>query len=133
MEAVELHLKHNKDLTPMIDARDKAERSLKASREINEKLEAEIAHLEARAERETAQIERLAKHNTELDDMRKFLISQRNKFKQKFEEAVQTNEKLIADVREMQSSGVFARASKLKRFSTVKYVIQTEEDNEKSA
>ena len=79
------------------------------------------------------EIEKLKKHNTDLDDMRKTLISQRDKFKQKFEEVVQTNEILLSDVRRMQSLGVFARAFELKRFNTAKYVIQTGKDNETSA
>ena len=163
-EAIELHLGSVWDGSRdeyLIDARDKAERSLKASREINEKLEAENVKIEAAFEtlfedcgnlgkkkaivveaRDKLQrfltiaeqeIERLKKHNTDLDDMRKTLISQRDKFKQKFEEVVRINEILLSDVRRMQSLGVFARAFELKRFNTAKYVIQTGKDNETSA
>ena len=133
LEAVELHLMNNKDLTPMIDARDKAERSLEASREIREGLEKDIVQLEADLAKANDTNNELERQNGDLKVARQSNANQRDKFKQKLEEVVQTHEKLISEVREMQSRGVFARASKLKRFNTAKYVIKTEEDNETSA
>ena len=110
-EAVELHLKNN-DFTDVVDARDNAELELKKANDTNNGLE---------------------KRNGELADARDVNANQRLKFKQKLEEVVQMHEKLISEVREMQSCGVLARASKLRRFNTAKYVIHTEEDNETSA
>ena len=203
LEAVELHLMNNKDLTPMIDARDKAERSLEASREIREGLEKDIVQLEAdkalltqtlaeanrahdvqkkrhcdlsdhveSVQEELASVKgyrddlkqqlsiaedkfadvvdafnkaeldltkanhtnnELERQNGDLKVARQSNANQRDKFKQKLEEVVQTHERLVSEVRAMQSRGVFARASKLKRFNTAKYVIKTEEDNETSA
>ena len=141
LEAVELHLNDN-DWTDVIDARRKAEFSLEASREIRENLEKDIVQLEADlAEANRAHDVQKKRHcdlsdhndvqekrNCELADARDANANQRDKFKQKLEEVVQTHEKLISEVREMQSCGVFARASKLKRFNTAKYVIKTEED-----
>ena len=164
LEAVEVHLASMHDRSRemyLIDERDKAERSLEASREIRDKAERSLEASEVESQKwadahavlwedcdkvgkklriAKQEIERLKdtndklhERNGELDDARDANAIQRDKFKQKLEEVVQTHERLVSEVREMQSRGVFARASKLKRFNTAKYVIKTEEDNETSA
>ena len=145
-EAVERHLNDN-DWTDVIDARDEAERSLAASEaesqkwadahaevwENCDKVGKELRIAKQEIERLKDTNDKLHERNGELDDARDANANQRDKFKQKLEEVVQTHEKLISEVREMQSCGVLARASKLRRFNTAKYVIHTEEDNETSA
>ena len=59
----------------------------------------------------------------ELREERDSAQNQRNKFKEKFEQAVQTNEVLIARIQELQKQGVFKRASGLKRINTASYTI----------
>ena len=62
----------------------------------------------------------------EVDNLRKTRDAaekQRNKFKDKFEKAVQTNEVLLAKIRDLQDQGFFSRASGLKRINTDTYDI----------
>lgn len=58
-----------------------------------------------------------------LREARDAAVKQRDKFKEKFENAVQTNEVLIAKIRDLQGKGVFGRASGLKRIKTDTYRI----------
>lgn len=58
-----------------------------------------------------------------LREARDAAVKQRNKFKDKFEKAVQTNEVLIAKIRDLQSQGVFSRAAGIKRINTDIYDI----------
>lgn len=48
---------------------------------------------------------------------------QRNKFKDKYEKAVQTYEVLLAKIRDLQGQGFFSRASGVKRIKTDTYDI----------
>lgn len=59
-----------------------------------------------------------------LDDLREAcdaVEKQRNKFKDKYERAVQTNAVLIAKIRELQSQGLVRRALGVKRIDTELY------------
>ena len=57
----------------------------------------------------------------ELRETRAAAVKQRNKFKDKYEKAVQTNEVLLAKIRDLQDQGFFRRASGLKRINTDTY------------
>lgn len=59
----------------------------------------------------------------ELRETRAAAVKQRNKFKDKYEKAVQTNEVLLAKIRDLQGKGLFGRASGLKRINTDTYRI----------
>jgi len=62
----------------------------------------------------------------ELDELRETRAAaekQRNKFKEKFEQAVQTNEVLLAKIRDLQDQGFFSRAAGVKRINTDTYRI----------
>ena len=48
---------------------------------------------------------------------------QKNKFKDKLEKAVQTNEVLLARIRDLQDQGFFSRASGVKQINTDTYSI----------
>ena len=47
--------------------------------------------------------------------------NQKNKFKDKFEKAVQTNDVILAKIRGLQAQGIFARAAGVKRINTDTY------------
>ena len=59
----------------------------------------------------------------ELRERHDTAVKQRNKFKEKFEKAVQTNDMLLAKIRDLQGKGMFSRASGLKRLNTDTYCI----------
>ena len=62
----------------------------------------------------------------EVDNLRETcdaVVKQRNHFKEKFELALQTNEVLLAQIRNLQDQGLFARASGVKRINTDTYRI----------
>lgn len=56
-----------------------------------------------------------------LRESRDAAVKQRNLFKNKFEKAVQTNEILLAKIRDLQDQGFFARASGVKRINIETY------------
>lgn len=60
----------------------------------------------------------------EVDNLREAhdaVVVQRNKFKDKYEKAVKTNEVLLAQIRNLQGQGIFARAAGVKRINTNTY------------
>lgn len=59
----------------------------------------------------------------ELREARDAAEKQRQLFKERFEKAVQTNEVLIAKIRELQGKGLLSRALGLKRINTNMYHI----------
>lgn len=68
-------------------------------------------------------LDALKQEQSSLRESRDAAVKQRDKFKEKFENAVQTNEVLIAKIRDLQSQGIFARASGVKRINTDTYDI----------
>lgn len=69
------------------------------------------------------EIDDLKQEQSNLRETCDAVVKQRNKFKDKFEKAVQTNEVLIAKIRDLQGQGLFARASGVKRINTDTYNI----------
>lgn len=57
----------------------------------------------------------------ELQDKCDAVEKQRNKFKDKFEQAVQTNQVLLARIRDLQGRGFFSRATGVTRINTDTY------------
>ena len=58
-----------------------------------------------------------------LREARDAAVAQRNKFKELYERAFQTNEVLIAKIRDLQGQGIFRRAAGLMRIITDTYDI----------
>lgn len=59
----------------------------------------------------------------ELREARNAAQNQRDKFKEKYEKAVQTNEVLLTKIRELQGQGLFRRASGVKQINLDTYSI----------
>lgn len=126
-EAVERHLRYGGDLKAECDdlkgqlADTKAE--LERQTLLNETNTEIIRSQSSRADAAEAKVSELETQNKTLESARNSALSQRNKFKEKFEQAVQTNEKLIAKIRELQNLGMFKRASRLKRLVLARFSI----------
>ena len=102
------------------DERDKLRLRLAASEEINAGLEKDLEIVKTR--------------NKEIAEIRDSAIKQRDKFKQKHEQAVSTNEKLIESVRDAQDGSIFSRGAKVKQINLTSLLLKTEEeDDEKTA
>lgn len=150
-EAVERHLSYGGDLKAecddlkgqLADAKAELERQTELIEShikiINKQdrradaAEAKVSELEtqskeqsSRADAAEAKVSKLETQSKELDRARNSAITQRNKFKEKFEQAIQTNEKLIATIRELQSFGMFKRASQLKRLVLARFTYNGE-------
>lgn len=130
-EAVLRHFKYSGDLKAECDDLKgqlaDAKTELSRQTELNETHTKVISEQSSRAEAAETKVSQLETQNKKLDAARNSTISQRNKFKQKFEQALQTNEKLIAKIRELQGVGMFKRASRLKHLVLTRFSIPTED------
>ena len=133
-EAVERHLRYGGDLKAECD--DLKGQLADAKAELDRQTELIESHIkiinkqDRRADAAEAKVSTLETQSKELDRARNSAITQRNKFKEKFEQAIQTNEKLIAKIRELQSLGMFKRASQLKRLVLARFTVYNEESGE---
>ena len=126
-EAVERHLSYGGDLKAECDDLKgqlaDAKTALDRQTELIETQIKIINEQDRRADAAEAKISTFETESKTLESARNSALSQRNKFKEKFEQAVQTNEKLIAKIRELQNLGMFKRASRLKRLVLARFSI----------
>ena len=140
-EAVERHLRYGGDLKAecddlkgqLADTKAELERQtllnetnteiIRSQSSRADAAEAKVSEIETQSKAAEAKVSELETQNKTLESARNSALSQRNKFKEKFEQAVQTNEKLIAKIRELQTLGIFKRASRLKRLVLARFSI----------
>ena len=146
-EAVERHLRYGGDLKAecddlkgqLEDAKTELERQTRLN-EMNTEIirsqssradaaETKVSELETQSKEAEAKVSELETQSKTLESARNSAITQRNKFKEKFEQTLQTNEKLIAKIRELQNLGMFKRASRLKHLVLARFSIFDESDN----
>ena len=148
-DVVEQGLQGGSRMKYLQDKCDRLERQLEACREMRDKAERENVefdnlareqigiidrlrkqcrevehHLEASRERR----DRLAEQNNDLDKARNQAIKERNKFKEKFEKAITSFEKLALLVEKAKQGNVFKRASAVKAINTGKFVVEAVTD-----
>ena len=82
-----------------------------------------IEHLKQERDLAQKEVDDLRSEVEKLRTARDSEENQKNKFKDKFEKAVQTNEVLLARIRDLQDQGFFSRASGVKQINTDTYSI----------